>query len=197
MILERAVAVTVGGTRVNFQNSSSTFSISFAWQKNGQEMGNFETSGGNYNVVVTNSVSSVLSNQPAPVITSGQLSRLPNFSVRTNLPSAQTLIVGFATTGTKTMLVRGIGPTLAVFGLSGVLPDPVIELYSAAAVKIDENNDWDATLSPVFGNVGAFALVAGSKDAALQRACTGSYTAQISGIGGSTGEAIVEVYEVP
>lgn len=200
----RGATVNAGSTVALTVAAGGTPAPTIQWQKNGVAipgatsdtlvLANVGASaGGNYNAVVTNSVASVVSSTSTIVITSGQPSRLPNLSVRTNLSSAQTLIVGFATTGSKTMLVRGIGPTLAGFGLSGVLPDPVIELYSSAAVKIDENNDWNQSLSSVFSSVGAFALVAGSRDAAMQRACTGSYTAQIK----STGEGVVlvEVYE--
>ena len=147
---------------------------------------------GNYTVVVANSVGSVTSSAALLAITSGQPSRLPNLSVRTSLGATQTLIVGFATSGSKTMLVRGIGPTLTAFGLSGVLPDPIIELYSGSS-KIDENNDWSSNLSSVFAEVGAFALNPNSKDAALQRVCTGAYTAQIKSVG--SGVVLVEVYD--
>jgi hypothetical protein len=65
-------------------------------------------------------------------------------------------------------------------------------------VKIDENNDWNALLLPIARNVGAFELTVGSSDAALLiTLAPGTYTAQIAGVGGATGEAIVEVYEVP
>ena len=46
--------------------------------------------------------------------------------------------------------------------------------------------------------VGAFALDAGSKDAALLTTLApGSYTVQVKGADGGTGEALVEIYEVP
>ena len=50
-----------------------------------------------------------------------------------------------------------------------------------------------------FAAVGAFALPASSLDAALLTAplAPGDYTVQVSGVGGTTGVAIVEVYEVP
>ena len=49
-----------------------------------------------------------------------------------------------------------------------------------------------------FAQVGAFALAADSKDSALIVTLPpGGYTAQVSGVGGTTGIALVEVYEVP
>jgi hypothetical protein len=53
-------------------------------------------------------------------------------------------------------------------------------------------------LAAAFTRVGAFALPAGSRDAALLATLPpGAYTAQVSGVGGTTGVALVEVYEVP
>ena len=46
--------------------------------------------------------------------------------------------------------------------------------------------------------MGAFALAADSKDAVLLTALPpGSYTVQVSGVNGTTGLGLVEVYEVP
>jgi len=46
--------------------------------------------------------------------------------------------------------------------------------------------------------VGAFAFAAGSQDSALiVSLAPGNYTAQVSGFGGTTGVALVEVYELP
>ena len=49
-----------------------------------------------------------------------------------------------------------------------------------------------------FTQTGAFGLPAASKDAALLVTLQpGAYTAQVSGAAGTTGVALVEVYEVP
>ena len=96
------------------------------------------------------------------------------------------------------MLVRAIGPGLAAFGVTDVLPDPRLEVRDATT-RIAENDNWEAGLAPVFAQTGAFALTAGSRDAALVLTLTAgrSYTAQVSGAGVATGEALVEIYEVP
>ena len=45
--------------------------------------------------------------------------------------------------------------------------------------------------------VGAFSLAANSKDAAILVTLEpGAYTAQVSGVGATTGTALVEIYEV-
>lgn len=150
--------------------------------------------GGNYTVTITNSAGTTTSTAARLEVTSGQPSRLPNLSVRTALAAAQTLFVGFSTQGSKDMLVRGVGPTLATaFGMGGVLEDPRIELYNAASVRIEENNDWHPALADIFPQFGAFALTSGSKDAAVRRSVSGGHTAQIKGTG--AGVVLVEVYD--
>jgi hypothetical protein len=105
-------------------------------------------------------------------------------------------VIGGATP--RKVLVRAIGPTLASFGVGGVVADPRLALFTGQT-QIAANDNWggDAALSAAFVQVGAFALAADSKDAAiLVTLDPGSYTAQVSGVGG-TGVALVEVYEVP
>ena len=127
--------------------------------------------------------------------------RMVNVSARNQVGTGDNiLIAGFniAGTGTKQLLIRAVGPKLGVFGVAGFLADPKLEVYSGAGVKITENDNWGATLAATFDAVGAFQLDAGSRDAALLTVLApGSYTVQVSGVGGGTGEALVEIYEVP
>ena len=125
----------------------------------------------------------------------GPAARLTNLSVRTNLEAAATLIVGVAVAeGPREVLFRAVGPALAVFGVPGVLANPRIEIYNGAGARVQENEDWQAGLAPVFAAVGAFALPAGSRDAALVAPLTpGGFTAQVPGAAG--GVVLVEAYE--
>ena len=77
--------------------------------------------------------------------------------------------------------------------------DPKLDLFSGQTV-INSSNDWGggSTLATAFTNVGAFALPAASRDAALLvTLAPGSYTSQVSGVDGTGGVVLVEVYEVP
>ncbi|MBL9210757.1 MAG: immunoglobulin domain-containing protein, partial [Opitutaceae bacterium] len=131
---------------------------------------------------------------------SGTTPRLVNVSARNRVGTGDDiLIAGFTVSGAGSMplLVRAVGPKLTAFGVGGVLLDPKLEIYNGAGVKVTENDNWTASLAATFSAVGAFALDAGSRDAALLTSLPpGSYTAQVSGIGGGTGEALVEIYEV-
>ncbi len=128
--------------------------------------------------------------------------RFTALSARSQVGTGENIIIaGFVVTGNapKTLLIRGIGPTLANYGVNGVLADPKVELYAGNA-KIYENDNWGGTtaLSDAFTATQAFPLPANSKDAALLVTLQpGLYTAQVSGVGGTTGVALVEVYEMP
>jgi hypothetical protein len=134
--------------------------------------------------------------------------RLTNLSALNQVGTGgDVLIAGFtvAGSGTKNLLIRAVGPTLAAapFNIGGTLADPkfVVRRSSDQAI-VGENDNYAASLSTVFTSVGAFQLTAGAKDAALilslpaSAAGTG-YTVTVSGADGGTGLAIIEVYELP
>jgi hypothetical protein len=117
---------------------------------------------------------------------------------------AAVLIPGFTVSGTGAvrLLIRAVGPTLGNFGVGDVLADPTVTLYSGSTALATNDNWGSATnateLAAAATAVGAFALPAGSKDAALVATLpAGAYTAVVSGVGSSTGTALVELYVVP
>jgi hypothetical protein len=98
-----------------------------------------------------------------------------------------------------------VGPSLAGFGVTGFLADPRLAIFSSTGTRLAENDNWGtrvgtATLAtaPIFSAVGAFPLNGGSRDAALLLTLTAgsSYTVQVAGVNNTTGEALIEVYEV-
>lgn len=132
--------------------------------------------------------------------------RFSNVSARSQVGvGAGILIVGFAIRGNAPMkvMVRGVGPALAAFGVSGVLANPQLVLLKDNNDVVDSNDDWwrnggAQALAPVFTATGAFPLTNGTADAALLAVLQpGSYTAQVKGAENTTGVALVEVYEVP
>ena len=134
----------------------------------------------------------------------GATARLANVSARSAVGTGgDILIAGFVVNeGATTILVRGVGPGLTQFGVPGTINDPQLQIFRETQL-VSENNDWSAasnaaTLASTAQSVGAFALPNGSRDAALLVTLTpGAYTAQVSGVGSTTGVALVEVYEVP
>jgi hypothetical protein len=109
------------------------------------------------------------------------------------------VVVGGATS--RTVLIRAIGPSLSLFGVTGDLANPRLEIYRAgSSTPIAENDDWGggAVLTTAMVRVGAFALPPTSRDAAvLATFAPGAYTARVTGAAGTSGVALVDIYEVP
>jgi hypothetical protein len=195
--------VNAGGTVTFSVVFTGTAPLSFQWRKDGAALAGATSAtltlsnltaanAGTYSVVITNAAGSVTSS--GAVLTVGGLSRISNLSVRTNLASGQTLVVGFVTSGAKNLLVRAVGPSLgSVFGLTNFYADPKFTINNSQGTVVDQNDTWAPSLSATFNSVGAFALATGSKDAALVRSISGPNTAQVSGTG--SGIMLVEVYD--
>jgi hypothetical protein len=130
--------------------------------------------------------------------------RLVNVSARTEAGTGENvLIAGFAIAGSTPVrvLIRAAGPALAALGVTGTLSDPRLDVFDSANLRVAESDNWGGTseLKTAFSSVAAFAFPAdNSRDAALVATLPpGTYTAQISGVGGTIGVAIVELYELP
>lgn len=131
-------------------------------------------------------------------------SRLINVSARMNVTAGEgTLIAGLVIDGNapKTVLIRGVGPTLSAFAVAGALADPKITVFEGGT-ELASNDNWEtgastaAEMSAASAQVGAFTLVSGSRDAALLITLQpGNYTVHVSGAGTSTGVALIEVYD--
>jgi hypothetical protein len=143
-------------------------------------------------------------------------SHLTNLSARAQVGSGSSVLVaGFVVSGTtsETLLIRGVGPALGSFGVTGTLAAPQLTLYDSSGNVIATNVGWSnaslqgnssvaagvqAATAAVIASVDAFALPAGSADSAFVATLPpGAYTAQVSGVNGTTGTGLIEVYDVP
>jgi hypothetical protein len=117
------------------------------------------------------------------------------------------LIAGFIVGGTtsKTVLIRASGPAIAAapYSVAGTLADPQLQLYGHGSPSplLATNAGWSGNpqIAAEAAAVGAFPWTdPSSKDSALLITLPpGAYTAQVSGAGGDSGVALVEVYDVP
>ncbi|HTO03376.1 MAG TPA: immunoglobulin domain-containing protein, partial [Opitutus sp.] len=124
-------------------------------------------------------------------------SRLVNLSVRAIPgPDDRALLVGFVVNGgTKSMLVRAVGPGLSTYTDATVFQDPKITLFSGK-VSLASNDNWGGSeiLKTNFARLGAFPLPEASKDAAILTSfAPKTYTANVTGSG--TGLALAEIYD--
>jgi hypothetical protein len=136
------------------------------------------------------------------VISAAVQSEIINFSGRgISGTGSNTMIMGFVIEGgTKGLLVRGVGPALLSQGLSTALAAPTLSLESSTGM-VAENTGWQSNgngplLTAAALQVGAFALQNGSADSALYTTVgSGAYTAVLTSPRGTTGSALLEVYD--
>jgi hypothetical protein len=114
----------------------------------------------------------------------------------------QALTPGFVISGgtPKQLLIRAIGPGLEPFGVPGLLADPQLQVIRAGqTAALASNDNWGGTaaLRTAFGQAGAFTIADNSRDAAVVVTLpAGGYTVVVSGVGNTTGTALVEVYDL-
>jgi YVTN family beta-propeller protein len=125
--------------------------------------------------------------------------RLGNISTRGSVQTGDNvMIAGFILDGTPnaSMLVRGLGPSLAMQGVSGVLSDPQLELHNSDGTTIASNDNWQDTQETLIEATG-LAPTDPAESAIDTTLPPGAYTAILSGVGGTTGVGLVEVYNLP
>jgi uncharacterized delta-60 repeat protein len=142
----------------------------------------------NYNNVVRNNIARIFAGSPA----------FQNISARAHvLTGDRVLIGGFIIDGaeSKTVLIRGIGPSLAGFGISMPLADPILELRDHTGALIASNDNWKdsqesqitATGQPPSDDL---------ESAILATLAPGEYTALVQGKAMTTGTGLVEIFDV-
>jgi hypothetical protein len=121
---------------------------------------------------------------------------LGNISTRLLVETGDNVLIGgFIVTGThsKPVLLRGVGPSLA---LEGKLADPVLELHDSAGAVIATNDDW-GTNDDAQAIIDTGLAPADPKESALLVTLDpGAYTAIINGANESSGIALVEAYDL-
>jgi hypothetical protein len=127
-------------------------------------------------------------------------STLANISTRGLVAAGDdVMIAGFILTGdsdrSANILLRGIGPSLTKFNVSGALPNPAIEVRDVNGSIVAANDDWQATQKTELETLGV--APSDPKEAALlQKLATGSYTVLLSGANHVGGVGLIEVYNV-
>ncbi len=124
---------------------------------------------------------------------------LVNISTRLNVLTGENVLdAGFIITGTgtKQVLIRGLGPILSNFGVTGVLADPLIELHSAATGNlILANDNWKNNQRTDIEATG-LAPTNDAESALLVTLSAGAYTVVERGKAETTGVGLVEVYDL-
>jgi hypothetical protein len=120
-----------------------------------------------------------------------------NISTRLNILTGDNVLIGgFIVTGTtpKNVIIRGIGPSLAVLGLTGVLADPVLELHEPDGTVLI-NDNWKESQQTAIEETG-IAPTNTLESALVETLAPGAYTAVLYGQNGGTGVGLLEVYDL-
>ena len=163
---------------------------------------------GRYSLFASNPSGNVTSSEATlTVLNTTDVGRLINLSILTPLDAGEsmtmgTVLGGDGTVGTKPLLARAAGPSLAQLGVTGFLPDPSMTLVNiSSGTTVGTNNGWGGStaLSTAFSAVGAFPYVsASSRDSAMFQPSlpAANYTVQVrSDAGTGTGTMIAELYD--
>lgn len=122
-------------------------------------------------------------------------SKLGNISTRGLVQTGNNVLIGgFIVAGEdeQRVIVRAIGPSLTV---AGALSDPTLELRDGNGALISSNDDWRSTQQSEIVATGI--PPANDAESAIVSTLTpGPYTAIVRGKNGTTGIALVEVYNL-
>jgi hypothetical protein len=125
----------------------------------------------------------------------GADSKLANISTRALVQAGDNVLIGGLIVigpSATNVIVRAIGPSLTV---PGAMADPTLELHDAEGNLVGSNDNWRSTQQTAILASG----VAPTRDAESAIATSlapGSYTAIVRGANGTTGVAVVEVYQL-
>lgn len=134
-------------------------------------------------------------NDPASVV---HTSRQLNISTRETVGTGDDVLIGgFIVSGAtpKKVILRALGPSLAAFGLTGILKDPTLELHDASGATIVMNDNWREAQE---AEIMATGIPPGDdlESAIVATLDPGAYTAIVQGKDNTTGTALVEAYDL-
>ena len=156
--------------------------------------GSFSSISSNAQVAVNATGLTSVIDPAAPNPSTGQpLNIATRMSVQTG---DNVLIAGFIVTGpsgsTKKVLIRGMGPSLAQFGVPGTLSDPFLELHQSDGTVTNDNwQEGDTSQIP-----DGFAPGDPRESVIVATLTPGNYSAVLKGAHGETGIGIAEVYDL-
>lgn len=133
--------------------------------------------------------------------------QLVNISTRAAISTGDNVaIAGFiihidppALTGSKRVLLRGLGPSLKVNGvpIPGRLADPFLELHDINGTLIESNDNWMNSPERAAIIASGLAPTDPHESAILRTLIAGTnYTAVLRGVNNTTGIGLVEVYDL-
>ena len=163
---------------------------------------------GSYNVHLTvTNAGGDYATATIPVNVGTATAKLLNVSSRLQVGTGdEVAISGFIIggNGTKQVLIRAIGPSLAPLGIPDALADPFLELHNSSGAVIASNDNWETTIISGVITVDQAATIRATtiaptdaaESAILADLAPGAYTAIVSGVNNGTGVGLAEVYDL-
>jgi TolB protein len=128
-------------------------------------------------------------------------SQLANISTRGFVRTGENVMIGGFILGagnnTTRVVVRGIGPSLAQFGLSPVLADPTLELHDSNGAVLASNDNWqDDPAAAAQLSANGFALGDLKESGIFTSLPAGQFTVILAGKNSGIGLGLVEIYNL-
>ncbi|MBA3543746.1 MAG: hypothetical protein H0T83_04805 [Chthoniobacterales bacterium] len=123
--------------------------------------------------------------------------RFLNISTRGPVETGDSVLIGGVIIGgnaSKQVIFRALGPSLADDGVDNVLADPTIEIYQGGTL-IASNDNWRDTQEAEIIATG-LAPQNDLESAVVLTVSPGAYTMIVRGKNGTTGNALVEGYDL-
>jgi sugar lactone lactonase YvrE len=120
-----------------------------------------------------------------------------NISTRLGVQAGENVLIGgliITETGGKTVVIRGIGPSLGAAGVQGALQDPILELHYPGGF-VNTNDNWKDTQASQIQATG-LAPSDERESAFTYNLGPGNYTIVLKGKNNSSGVGLLEVYDV-
>ena len=128
---------------------------------------------------------------------SSSSSSLLNLSTRGYVGTGDSvMIAGFVLSTQTTVTIRALGPTIgaAPYNVADVVANPKLTIYDGTGTAIATNDDYASSASVAAVTASGKANINASEPAVQLTLAAGNYSAIVEGVGGTTGNCIVEVY---